>query len=105
MVDRIHAIKAIADRIAKGKVEEQSAEIERLRVMLLSLQISPLDVEASAQKENVIFDFPRATSIIPDPDTRTLKGMIGAHWVAEKMFFPLRFVNEFFEVDIDIDSE
>lgn len=99
--DRLLAAKHLIERMSEGDIEENSSEMERLRQLLQSFQdLHPLDYENRQIKEGLILDFPRATSIIPDPSVRTLKGFVGAHWVAEKLYFPIHFVEEYFEVDL-----
>lgn len=98
--DRMKRAKYIFEQIEKGKVDEFSAELEELKSLIASFQTAPLDYETVKVKEHLSFDFPRATSIIPDPNTRMLKGFVGAHWLVEECYYPLDFVNAYFECDI-----
>ena len=98
--DRLQQAKALMEKLDAGKLDESSSDMEQLKSLIASLGTAPLDSEATSIKEHLIFDFPQATSIIPDPACRCLKGFVGAHWVVEEMFYPLDFVNAFFEKDI-----
>ena len=100
VADRMKRAKYIFECIEKGSVDEMSPELEELKSLIASLQTAPLDAEAVKVTEHLTFDFPRATSIIPDPNTRMLKGFVGAHWVVEECYYPLEFVNAYFECDI-----
>ncbi len=103
--DRLQQIKALVEKLEKGDITEDDPEVERLRELAASMGTSPLDNEGIRIKERLVFDFPIATSVIPDPQTRMLKGFVGAHWVAEEFYYPLEFVNAFFELDIKPDSD
>lgn len=98
--DRVKVARAILEKLADGKIEATSAEVEKLKQLVASLGVDQLDYEAVKMREHLVFDFPRATSIIPDPCTRTLKGLVGCRWIVEEQFLPLSFVNAFFEKDI-----
>lgn len=97
-VDRAKVASNILEKLKEGKIEETDAEVEKLRSLVASLGTTPLDAESANVKEHLIFDFPKATSIIPDADCRMLKGFVGAHWIAEDFFYPLDFINSFFEL-------
>src|SRR5437899_1677806 len=98
--DRMKMAKHIHEKIEKDSLDEGAPEYEQLKSLFMSLQSAPLDAETVKVKEHLTFDFPRATSIIPDPNCRMLKGFVGCHWLAEECYYPLDFVNAFFECDI-----
>lgn len=99
--DRMKTAMGIMERLKEGKIDENSADYAKLQDLIAGFQASPLDGESVTVKEHLLFDFPQATSIIPDPCTRTLKGFVGAHWIAEEFYYPLEFVNDFFELKGD----
>ena len=105
VADRMKMAKRLMEEIGEGKIEDNDSRIEDLKSLIMSLQTAPLDAETVKLKEHLTFDFPRATSIIPDPNTRMLKGFVGAHWIVEEAYFPLDFVNAFFECDIKPGTE
>jgi hypothetical protein len=98
--ERVKLARGILEKLQEGKIEATSAEVEKLKQLVASLGVDKLDYEAVALREHLIFDFPRATSIIPDPSTRSLKGLVGCRWIAEEQFLPLDYVNACFEKDI-----
>ncbi len=100
LANRMRLAAAIVDKLQKDEIQEDDAEVEQLKQLIASLNQSPLDYPSAAVTERLVFDFPKATSIIPDPDTRSLKGFVGAHWVVEEFYYPLDFVNAFFGTTI-----
>jgi hypothetical protein len=105
VMDRAKVAKFLVEKLEKGDIDENSAEVDRLKTLVNSLGGAILDQESVQVKERITFDFPRSTSIIPDPETRTLKGFVGARWIAEEFYYSLEFVNAFFEKDIKPDTE
>lgn len=99
-VDRAKRAMLILKKIEEGKIDENDAEVEQLRSLVASLGPSPIDHESVAVNERLIFDFPPATAVIPDPQCHTLKGFVGGHFVAEQFIFPLDYVNAMYETDI-----
>jgi len=98
--ERMLRAKLIFDKLQEGKIEETDAEVETLKSLIASVGVAPTDIEAVSVKERLIFDFPPATSVIPDDRCRNLKGFVGAHWIAEEFIYPLDYVNAMFETDI-----
>jgi len=96
--DRAKQAMGILEKLQRGDINEDDADVDRLRTITMGLGVSPLDSEAVKVKERLVFDFPPATSIIPDGATRSLKGWIGTHWIAERSWWPVDFVNAFFEL-------
>jgi hypothetical protein len=101
MTQRLQTAKALLDKISNGKIEDSSADIERVKQLVDSFDAHPLDTEQRTIKESILLDFPRSTSILPDPATRTLKGFIGAKWIAERIYLPKKFVESWFEVNLE----
>jgi hypothetical protein len=77
---RISYVENLADQLADGTIEPDTKGVEELRLAMAALQ-SEKDVLI---REGLVFDFPRATSIIPDDDTRSLKGWVGTRRVAQE---------------------
>ena len=98
--DRILQARRIIDRLQEHEITEDSADMETLRSLIGSLNVSPDDPEKFSVNERLIFDFPKATSIIPDENCSILRGFVGADWIAEEFHPTLEFVNAFFEKDI-----
>lgn len=101
LLDRAKEVRAILDKMEKGKIEETDAMAERLKELVNSMSLAPLDYDSVQVKERIMFDFPQATSIIPDPCCRSLKGFVGAKWIVEEFYYSLDYVNAFFEVKIE----
>lgn len=96
--DRVAHAREILRQVDEGEVEMDDAQVETLRNLVSAIGGS---VDDNMQKlDHLSFDFPPATTIIPDPRCRRLKGFIGARWVAQEYVLPLEFVNAFFGTKI-----
>lgn len=96
--DRMAHAREILRQVDEGEVEMDDAQVETLRNLVSAIGGT---VEEGQQKlDHLSFDFPPATTIIPDPRCRRLKGFIGARWVAQEYVLPLEFVNAFFGTKI-----
>lgn len=100
LVDRAKMASRILEKFQDGKVQDTDADMQKLRELVNSFNVTPDEPEATQVKEHIVFDFPQATSIIPDPNCRIIRGFIGCHWIVEEFKFPVEFVNAFFEKDI-----
>lgn len=100
VIERAQRAQLILQKLAEGKIQDSDAQLEVLKSLVQSMGVEPLDSEAVRLKEHLVFDFPPATSVIPDKNCRNLKGFVGARYVAEKFFYPLDFVNAKYELDI-----
>ncbi|MDR9437546.1 MAG: hypothetical protein RI563_11740 [Thiohalophilus sp.] len=89
-------MEAVSADLADGEIEEDNPRAEELRQMIKTLQ-SQDDVLV---REGLVFDFPRSTSIIIDPDCYSLKGFVGARWVAHEFLFTKEKIEEIYEVDV-----
>jgi hypothetical protein len=90
-IERLRAV--VADPEAQAA---RNAEREQLRQALTALQSQPQVIA----REGPLLDFPRATAVIPDPNTRSLRGWIGTGWVAEEFVLPAERVQEIYKVDL-----
>lgn len=93
---RIAHLERLSADIADGEVDETGPELEELRVAMQQLQSE----EEILVREGLVFDFPRSTAIIFDPDCVFLKGWVGARWVAQEFHFTPERVREIYKVDI-----
>lgn len=100
IVDRARRAQRIIEQIEKGKIQPEESQMQEVKMLLASLQQQPDDYESTSIKEHIIFDFPKATSIIPDENCSILRGFVGAHWIAEEFRYDVEFVNAYFEKDI-----
>lgn len=95
---RIAHLQRLTDDLGpQGDKTELDAEAEELRLMVQQLHKEPMIVI----REGLVFDFPRATSIIPDPKCTSLDGWIGADWLAEELFMTPDEVKEFYKLDLE----
>lgn len=97
-MDRAKLAKGLLEKLEKGDIDEESAEVTQLKALVASLGSEPLDHENTGLKERITYDFPQATSIILDPCTRILKGLVGCHWQVEEFYYPLDFIKDFYEL-------
>ncbi len=95
--NRIKQAKLIIEELESGKLQNPTPATETLRNLFSSIEDSAQDLEQSDVKERLTFDFPVATSIIPDKACRCLKGFVGARWVAQQTFLPLSAIAAYFE--------
>lgn len=98
LVERTKAAETIRDLMAEGDVQPEQAEAESFDSLVASLGVDT--GESDEINERLVFNYPSATSIIPDPTCTNLKGFVGANWIVEEHLLSLEFVNEFYEVKI-----
>ena len=89
--------RLLADK-ADDKLDDTSAGIEQLRLMLSDYQSRDKQVV----KEGMCFDFPSATSIIVDPACRHLRTFTGARWIAEEYILPTDTIKEIYAIDLSM---
>lgn len=102
-VDRISDIseqmahlERLAEESSKDTFDDASAQAEELRQMLESVKNN---AEMSV-REGLDFDYPDATSIIPDSRCKQLKGFWGARWVTQEFLLDPEDIKEVYKVDI-----
>jgi hypothetical protein len=94
--ERLRQIEVLADDLAEGELEENSAQMEQLRLSIEELQKQ----EKILLREGLVFDFPKAASIIIDPACIQLNGFIGAGWLAQEFIFTKQRIKELYNVDV-----
>lgn len=100
MDDRARQVEELMQRVDSWDVNERSSDTEQLSMLANSLAYSQSDGEQDDINERLVFDFPPVTSIIVDPCCRSLKGFVGAQWIAQEYVLPLNEVNAYFETQI-----
>ena len=93
---QIAEMERLAADVEDGKIDEENSELAVLRSMQEDLKTQ---VEVIV-REGPVFDFPRATEIIHDPECQQLDGMIGSGWYARKMFMPVKEIQKTFKKDV-----
>jgi len=102
---RLKRAKLIMSEIRDDIVQEDDPRVEQVRLLMEGLQ-STAQGEATLDLEEAIeFDFPTVTSVIIDPRCRSLKGFVGAQWIAQQFIMPLEEANAYFESDIKVGGE
>jgi len=96
MSERLANIERLAADMSDGEFESDSAEAEELRVAIQTLTQEPQLVV----REGLTFDYPDSTSIIPDPRCRSLKGFVGADWVAQEYLLTPEEIEEIYMIDV-----
>ena len=96
VANQIAKIEAISADVADGELQEDDAKVEELRIMMEELQ----EKELVVAREGVVFDFPRSTELIVDPNCRQLNGFVGASWVCHEMAMTTDEIKEIYEKDV-----
>ena len=96
MSERLALVERISADIADDKTEHDSAEAEQLRLAIEGLKADGQMVV----REGLTFDYPDSWSLIPDPKCRSLRGFLGADWVAQEYLLSPEEVEEIYRVDV-----
>lgn len=96
MSERLANIERLAADLSDGEIEQDSADAEELRLAIQTLTQEPQLVI----REGLTFDYPDSTSIIPDPRCRSLKGFVGADWVAQEYLLTPDEIEEIYMIDV-----
>lgn len=81
-----------------GETQPTDAEAEDLRLMVQNLEKQA--AEGVILREGLVFEFPRATHVIPDIKTRQLDGWIGCDRLTEKFLLTPEEVQQTYGVDV-----
>lgn len=92
-IERMEAMRA---ELLEDNVDEQDAKVEELRQSIATIQ----QQSEAILREGLVFDFPRSTEVIVDPECTNLEGFIGAGWVARERFMTARKIRQIYKVDI-----
>lgn len=94
---KLSAMEALSADLADGVLDENTAEMENLRLMLKDLQAQ----EEIVLREGPVFDWPKSTEIILDPNTRQIEGWVGTFWIAREYGnLTAQQIKEIWKVDI-----
>lgn len=96
ITEQIETLKRLQADAADQKFDDTSAREEQME--LLQKELS--EIEDVVIREGLMFDFPLASSIIPDTKCRQLNGFVGADWVAQEFILTLDEVKETYKVDL-----
>lgn len=97
--DELARLEYLLEQYAEDQegYDETSAQAEELRLALKALQ----DKEQVITREGIVWDYPPATSIIPDPKCVSIVTWEGAEWVAHELLMTKAQVYETFGVELD----
>lgn len=93
---QIEQIEMLTANLQDGLIQEGSAQLDELKLALESMQ-GKKDVTV---REGLVFDFPKATNIIIDPECTQLNGFVGASWIAEEMMLTKEEIQKIYNVDL-----
>ena len=93
---RLDHLNALAEQQAEGEMDDDAAERAELEQSIAALQAEPEIV----LREGLIFDYPRATRVIPDKRCTLLTGFVGAHHLTVEYIYTCEEVKELFGVDL-----
>jgi hypothetical protein len=94
---RLAHVQRLIDELGpEGDKTMFDAEAEELRLTMDQIRKEPMVII----REGLVFDFPRATSVIPDRKCIALDGWVGADWLTEELFMTPDEVKEFYKLDI-----
>src|SRR5580765_2464893 len=96
MSERLANIERLAGDLSDDEIQADSADAESLKIAIQSLTAEGQLVV----REGLSFDYPDSTAIIPDPRCRTLRGFLGADWVAQEYLLTEDEIEEIYMVDI-----
>jgi hypothetical protein len=96
MSERLANIERLAADMADDEFQADSADAEELKIAIQSLTAEGQLIV----REGLTFDYPDSTSIIPDPRCRTLRGFLGADWVAQEYLLTPDEIEEIYMVDV-----
>lgn len=94
-------IKNLADKIQDGELKRSDKQIEQLNSLAIGLGGTVMSKQSLfGSNERIVYDCLPATSVIVDTKLRSLKGFIGARWVAIEYCLTVNDANAIFESDI-----
>ena len=96
MSEQLANIERLSADLSDREIEKTSADAEELRIAIQTLTTEGQLVA----REGLIFDYPDSTAIIPDPRCRSLRGFLGADWVAQEYLLTPDEIEEIYMVDV-----
>ena len=96
MSEQLANIERLSADLADKEIDKDSADAETLRIAIQTLTTEGQLVA----REGLLFDYPDSTAIIPDRRCRSLRGFLGADWVAQEYLLTPDEIEEIYMVDI-----
>lgn len=95
---RVKRMKHLVTQLNDDVFQKDDARYSEIEDLMSSIKSSLVQGDHANLEERLEFDFPSATSIIVDPQCKSLKGFIGARWIVQQYIVPLDFVRAYFEL-------
>lgn len=99
-VDDVTHRVAVLDRLRSDKVDEKFNETDRQNEELKQAESVLQAQKDIIVREGLVFSFPRSTSVVVDPRTRSLDGLQGTDWLAEEFLMTTDEVKEIYKIDL-----
>jgi hypothetical protein len=94
--EKLATLERLSADMADGEFDESSAEAEQLKLLVQDLA-NQVDF---VSREGLVFDYPSATSIIPDTKCIHLREFLGGDWVTQEYILTTDQVQEIYGVDV-----
>lgn len=94
---KIRTIERLTQDVEDGDTDDYEVKKLELESLVRDLQEHPDRVV----REQLIFDYPRSTEIILDPETRDLKTLEGCGWLAHPFDFTAEKIKDVWDFDIE----
>ena len=94
--DTLAQIERLARQRAANDIDDNNAEMERLQLLLTSLQQEPEMVV----REGLVFDWPMPWSVIPDRNCAYIREFIGCRRVTQEFLLTPNQIQEIYGVDV-----
>jgi hypothetical protein len=93
---QIEKAKQIADDLVTGEIQQESGEVERLRLLLAQLE----GAQQVMLREGLTVNFPDPTNVIPDRGMTAILGFLGCKRVTERFHMTRDEVKRTYKVDL-----
>lgn len=106
--DTMQQASLLMKKFQAGEFGEDDAQMETLQnclASILSYNQAQSQIQSQTYTEKLIFLFPKSRSIIPDRKCTDIVGFINADEVTEEHIWPLSYVNQYFEKNIQAGGE
>lgn len=99
--DSTAKVKALERLVEEAQENEDDCETEVAQMQAASLLQDFQDQPDRVVREQIIFDYPRSTEIILDPNTRHLKSLLGCGWLAQRYDLTEDQIKDTYALDIE----
>lgn len=96
---KVQNMQRLTAAVQDGEILQDDPQMETLRLQMQQMMSDPSTMEII--REGLVFDFPRSTSIIPDPACTNLQGFVGASWIVHETYMSPEEVEEIYGVKLE----